>query len=159
AAWGFGDDGRRRRVALDRRVVEHVLGRFEEERPGDDRPRAMLDLADAVLDGEVDRADAVVRAVRAFNDLEDLREEDVSEPAISAALSATRVVLTAGWGADEGDADPGDDEDLDADQWDTAFWASLAEAPSLPWMSDPGDVEPRRAFWRWYLSEAVPATD
>jgi hypothetical protein len=26
-------------------------------------------------------------------------------------------------------------------------------------MVAPEDVEPRRAFWRWYLSEAVPATD
>ena len=157
-SWGFDAGGRRRRVALERRVVEHVLDRFEAERPGDDRPRAMLDLAGAVLRGEADRDEAIVAAVGAFNDLEDLREEGVGDPAIHAALSATRVVVTAGW--DEPPADPDtDDEAIDADQWDAAFWASLAVVPSLPWMTDPGDVEPRRAFWRWYLSEAVPATD
>jgi Immunity protein Imm5 len=157
AAWGFDADGRRRRVALERRVAEHVLGRFEAERPGDDRPRAMLDLADAVLRGAVDREDAIVAAAGAFNDLEDLREEDVSDAAIYAALSATRVVATAGWDEEPValDEDPRDD----ADQWDAAFWASLVDAPSLPWMGASEDVEPRRAFWRWYLSEAVPATD
>jgi hypothetical protein len=160
ATWGFDADGRRRRVALDRRVAEHVLPRFDAERPGDGRPRTMLDLADAVLDGDVDREDAIVDAVGAFNDFDDLRDEDVSEPAIYAALSATRVVGTAGWDAEPAQLeDPRDDDALDADQWDAAFLASLAVAPSLPWMSAPGDVEPRRAFWRWYLSEAVPATD
>jgi hypothetical protein len=81
AAGGFEADGGRRRVALERRVAEHVLGRFEAVRPGDDRPRAMLDLADAVLRGDVDREDAIVAAVGAFNDLEDLRGEDVSDAA------------------------------------------------------------------------------
>jgi hypothetical protein len=121
----------------------------------------MLDLADAVVRGEVDREEAIVAAVGAFNDLEDLREEDVSDAAIYAALSATRVVATAGWDEDPValDEDPRDDDRLDADQWDAAFWASLVDAPSLPWLDAPEDVEPRRAFWRWYLSEAVPATD
>ena len=58
----------------------------------------------------------------------------MGDPAIYAALSATRVVATAGWDEEhvEPDEDPRDDDGLDADQWDAALWASLVDAPSLP---------------------------
>jgi hypothetical protein len=46
---------------------------------------------------------------------------------------------------------------MDADTWSTDFCASMVAAPSLPKLAE--HVEPRRAFWRWYLDEAVPAAD
>jgi immunity protein Imm5 of predicted polymorphic toxin system len=48
-----------------------------------------------------------------------------------------------------------DDEDLDSDAWETDLLASLAES-STPDQPD-YDPEARRAFWRWYLSEAIPS--
>jgi hypothetical protein len=160
AAWGFGDEGRRRRAALARRVAERVLPRFEAARPGDDRPRDLLALADAVLRGDVDREDAIVRAVGAGNDLYDLLDEGIDEPELNAAMAAVRVVGVAGWGEEsELLDDPRDDEDGDPEMWETAFYASMVEAPSLPSLGVDEHVAPRRAFWRWYLSDAVPATD
>ena len=49
-----------------------------------------------------------------------------------------------------------DDWDVDACGWDTAYLASQAEA-SWPGAQD-DDPEARRAFRRWYLEEALPAT-
>jgi hypothetical protein len=75
-----------------------------------------------------------------------------------AGLAAARVVSCALWGdySEELAADV-DDEDLDSDAWETAFLASLSES-SVPDQPD-YDPEARRAFWRWYLRDAIPSID
>ena len=48
-----------------------------------------------------------------------------------------------------------DDDDLDPEDWDASYLASLAEAGGSA--DDPhADIERRRGFWRWYLAQAVP---
>jgi hypothetical protein len=160
ARWGFEDEGLSRRVALARRTAEHVLPRFENARPGDERPREMLALADAVVRGQTDSEEAIIDAVDVANELYEMLDVEIDEPALNAAMAAVRVAMLAAVGEpQEALDDPDDDEDVDADSWETAFYASMVDAPSLPSIGVAEHVEPRRAFWRWYLSEAVPATD
>lgn len=160
AVWGFGEEGRRRRYALERLAVEHVLGRWEAERPGDRRPQEMLELADAVATRHADGVQAAQRAVAMSNELDDLFEEGVDEAAVYAGLAAAAAHTVAECGEEpELLEDPSDDQDRDSETWESAFWASLAAAPSLPKMQPAEHVEPRRAFWRWYLDEAVPSAD
>jgi len=150
--------GRRRRVALARLSAERVLPVWEAERPQDRRPQRMIELAEALLEG---REDPVV----ADRELGDFMVEvgtlgSGSSPAISAradssGMAALSVVSTAVTG-DYGDLpEELDDDDLDPDSWETEYYASLA-AGSYPGAPDE-DVEARRAFWRFYLDEAVPA--
>jgi hypothetical protein len=75
-----------------------------------------------------------------------------------AGLAAAKLVSLVLWG-DYGEdvAADADDEDLDSDAWETDFLASLAES-STPDQPD-YDPEARRAFWRWYLREAIPSID
>ncbi|WP_236796194.1 Imm5 family immunity protein [Amycolatopsis sp. GM8] len=52
----------------------------------------------------------------------------------------------------------GDGElEVDPAEWSPCFYASIAEAGGAVWEEGVGDNEKRRAFWRWYLLEAVPA--
>ncbi len=51
------------------------------------------------------------------------------------------------------DADDQRDQDLDPEAFEPDYLVASAFAGGL---SDDGDPELRRAFWRWYLSVAVP---
>lgn len=160
AAWGLGEGGRRHTYALARLVAEHVLPYWEARRPADRRPHDALALADALAAGEIERETALVEAGGIDNDLVEMFGTEIDEPTFDAGIAAQRTVFEAtGADAPESPADPGDDEDYDADEWRAEFFASMVAAPSLPKMKVAEHVEPRRAFWRWYLDEAVPAAD
>jgi immunity protein Imm5 of predicted polymorphic toxin system len=157
-ALGPGETGHRRRFALARRCAESVLGDWREERPHDSRPDELIALAERVLAGAADGEHASRTAVELADAVYELLDEEISEPALNAALAADRLVTAARWDEDAERLDePQDDEDLDAFQWETAFYASMVGAPSLPKMGIADHAEPRRAFWRWYLEQAVPA--
>jgi Immunity protein Imm5 len=157
-ALGPGESGHRRRFALARHCAESVLGRWRGERPDDDRPAELITLAERLLAGEADGERASRTAVDFATDVYDLLDEAIGEPALNAAMAADRLITAARWDDDaERLAETHDDEDADASEWETAFWASMADAPSLPKMGIPEHAEPRRAFWRWYLEQAVPA--
>jgi len=48
-----------------------------------------------------------------------------------------------------------EDEELDSDRWDSAYFAAAAFAGGLP--GDPqSSATKRKEFWQWYLTEAVP---
>jgi Immunity protein Imm5 len=160
AAWGFDEVGWRHTYALARLIALHVLPYWEARRPGDDRPREALALAESVAAGEVDRAEALLASARIANQLGEQFGEALDEPTYNAAMAARGTIREAtGPDSPEILEEIDDDEDMDADTWGTDFYASMVEAPSLPKMQVAEHVEPRRAFWRWYLDEAVPAAD
>jgi pimeloyl-ACP methyl ester carboxylesterase len=158
AAWGFDAAGLSRRHALARLTVERVLPRWEQRWPDDRRPHDLVGLADEVAAGRSDPQAAIMRATAVATDLDDLMEDAPDDPALFAAHSAVALVVAAAAPEEPerlGEAE--DDQEVESDEWPPEFWASLAEAPSLPRLQPPEQVEPRRAFWRWYLDEAVPA--
>jgi Immunity protein Imm5 len=144
------------RLRLARRTAERVLPRWRAERPGDERPDELIALAERVRAGEADREEAVHTAHNFMNDVYALLDEEVSEPAVNAAMAAERLIAAARWDDDAERLDEtDDDDDSDGYDWETAFYASLVDAPSLPKEGVAEHVEPRRAFWRWYLDQAA----
>jgi hypothetical protein len=147
--------GHAERFALARATAEHVLGRWHAERPDDRRPEEMVELAERVRAGEADGDRAAIDAVAFADAAYELLDAEISEPALNAAMAAARLITAARWDDDAARLDePSDDEDLDMGEWETDFYASMVDAPSLPKMGVPEHVEPRRAFWRWYVAAA-----
>jgi Immunity protein Imm5 len=144
--------GLRRRVELARLAAEHVLPIWHAEAPDNHGPERMLELARQRLEREVSEDEAEELSDRFHAEAERLASrKEISQRALAAG-DAARVVVPE---VDIGDYDEppdADDEDLDPDNWEAAYVASVAAA-GYP----DDDPEARRAFWRWYLDEAVPA--
>jgi hypothetical protein len=142
-----------RRLRLARRAAERGLDRWRAERPGDDRPERLIALAERVHAGEADEEEALL-TVDAFTN--EITDREIVDPAVNAAMAAERLIAVARWDDDAERLDePEDDDEGDGYDWETAFYASMVDAPSLPKQGVAEHAEPRRAFWRWYLDEAA----
>jgi hypothetical protein len=141
--------GLRRRVRLAELAARKVLPLWYADRPDDDEPERLLALAYDVLDRRVDPAEARREAHRFLNRMQEL--EDLSDTGASAAEAARNVVRTAYQGDYSDRADEDSEEAIAPTEWDPTFMAALAAA-GYPDES----VEQRRAYWEWYLDEAVP---
>jgi immunity protein Imm5 of predicted polymorphic toxin system len=146
--------GLRRRYALSRASAEHVLPVWKAEAPDDEKPERMLALADAVLERRVDARTAIDESQRVSVEIGDLAGDgQISQSANAAGQAACTTVVAAAAGDYGEDVPPDtDDNDLEPDEWEAEFEASFAvtDYPN----QDPEDL---RAYWRWYLDEAVPA--
>jgi hypothetical protein len=164
-AWESDPAARRKRVELARLCALARIGRWEAERPHDRRPREMIELAAEVMAERVGWKEAGLTAGVAFNRIVELLNVEITEPAMNAGLAAVMTVDAAcGPARDPTDNNENDDNELALDDLDSAYLASMVDAPSLPEADRPEinvaeHVEPRRAFWRWYLDEAVPSAD
>jgi Immunity protein Imm5 len=147
---GGPDAGLLRRAALLVATVQRAFPVWAERYPADRRPREIADLVMPALRGEVpeERVDALARTLG--EDVEPLGARMDEDPgAFFAGYAAYRLSIDA-W---DGDVDPEfypphtRDTDLDELQVETlAGWALAGEDP-----------EARRAYWRWYVTEAFPA--
>ena len=146
-----------RRVRLADACVRHVLDRWTERFADDDGVVRMLDLARDVVTGTTDGRTASAARDRFYVDVVDNRKYGSDASAMFVGLGAANTVLEA-LVVDTADAipDEDDDEDLDPEAYDTSYMCASAAARGLN--GRPADVERRRAFWRWYVDEAVPAT-
>lgn len=55
------------------------------------------------------------------------------------------------------DLDAKSEADIEPDQWDSAFYSSLAIGGGAIWENDVAlDNKARREFWEWYLNKAIP---
>jgi Immunity protein Imm5 len=152
---GGPSPGLRLCVLLERLSAERVAHHWDAGTAGDGGLRRMLELADEVLAGQIDPEQAE-RELDRF----DLVATKLRAPggplragiAGAAAAAVVNLALAGDFGDDI--PDDADDFDLDFDAWDAAYLASLAES-STP---DRPDYDPAasRAFWRWYLTEALP---
>lgn len=153
-------DALRRRVALAELAVRRVLPTWEAALPGDGRATEMLDAARQYLAGTLEFGAASSAKHRFWGHDEGL----IGGPAMNAlyvgyaAAGVVTVALRDQPGAAPGDVPPGTrDEDLDPYQWDASFYAAAAAAGEVPG-EDGSDPARCRAFWAWYLDEAVPQT-
>jgi len=143
------------RVKIDalcvRRVMPIWAARFDP-----DEIEAMLSLADAVVAGSVDANDAAQQRDRFYTDVVDNREYGSDPLPMYVGHAAANTVIEA-LTLNHVDAMPqaDDDEDLDPESYLPCYLAACAAAGG---MNDrPASSERRRAFWLWYLDEAVPA--
>lgn len=147
--------GRRRLFELNRLAVKRVLPVWRSERPEDERPERMVELAGGVINGEIRSEAATPEADRFATDLMDLASRMSWRPNAAGEASVDLVRTTAD--GDYGDEIPidADDDDLDPDELAVDYLASVAQS-GYPAMPDE-DVAAREGFWRWYIEEGVPA--
>jgi hypothetical protein len=83
---------------------------------------------------------------------------ELSWPALMAGYSSTAVLATALFGDTGAEVPPDtDDPDVDPELQPADYIASMAAGGGVHPGAPGNDAEGRRAFWRWYLDEAVPA--
>jgi hypothetical protein len=159
ACFGTGPVFQQRRFALGRLCAEHVLDRWDRVRPDDRRPHEAIALAERALRGDIDVATAQEAFGRFETAVEDLTADGLPADADLAASAANKLVLTAITEDDYEDDDPPEQTEYEQDyySWDIPYRASQAAARVIVGAKFDWDPDARRAFWRWYLDEAVPA--
>jgi hypothetical protein len=164
------------RVRLAVMTARHVLPVWQHVWPSDSLPQFALRTADDVLQGRVDAQTVEVEVSDASEVLEDLRNTRegqvhldalfAGQAAISALAKAFKLcsVVSAHLAARINDYNSYiAAEEIDILSWkilwveennDTALWAAAAFAGGI------SDIRPdpakQRAFWEWWLTEAIP---
>ena len=152
----------RHRIELQVACVRHVQHFWDSAFPGDNRVEEMLTLAQELIDQQVDsdRAERLANSflVHVFDEVNDFN--DVYQPAVFVADAASHMVISACSRNPYYDtaSSATDDDELLPDALETSYSCSGASSNSLNWVSiEETDVSARRAFWTWYLDEAIPA--
>ena len=121
----------------------------------------MLQLTHSLMEKSVDPGAAEDEAFYFFQDLSTSVESNaVTNPALMVADAATSMVISACYRNPDYDTadNDNDDEELAPDSYETSYTCASAAAGAMNWMPvDQANVEARRAFWMWYLDEAIPA--
>jgi hypothetical protein len=149
---GGPDAGLLRRAALKVACARRAFPVWEQRFPTDRRPIELVDAVMPALRGDLpeEHVNALGRALR--EDVEPLgvvRDEDDDGGAFFAGSAAVHVVWEAWDGDLDPDLDPPDTRDVDLDEPQVEAFAAWALAGE--------DPEARRAYWRWYITEAFPA--
>ena len=115
----------------------------------------------SLMKKSVDPGAAEDEAFYFFQDLSTSVESNaVTNPALMVADAATSMVISACYRNPDYDTadNDNDDEELAPDSYETSYTCASAAAGAMNWMPvDQANVEARRAFWMWYLDEAIPA--
>ncbi|RRD43177.1 Imm5 family immunity protein [Buchananella hordeovulneris] len=156
-----GDDpvSCRRLWALKAACVEHSLSFWYRAFPDDNRVSEYLELARKVEAGLVDGNEADLAATRFWQSLlQTVEFDDVTEPAVFVADAAVKIVRAAASHDPRFDIvdEIADDDELGPDSYESSYLCAAAFG-GMNWQHPPAiDVEARRGFWRWYLTQAVP---
>ena len=149
------------RVRLNSLCVHHVQHVWYQVFPEHSGIKDMLQLAHAVTEGRVNPDHAQEQASQFLQDvLFETELNTTTEPATFVADAAASAVISAchrnPYYEVEMDGDL-EDDDLLPDSLDLSYYCSAALARGLNWQgAEDVDVEARRAFWLWYLNEAIP---
>ena len=151
----------RHRIELQVTCVRHVQHLWDRAFPGDDRVEEMLTLAQELIDQQADVRQADRRAgtftVQMDNEVKNFNS--ITQPAYLVANGASHMVTSACYRNPDYDTagDETDDDELLPDSLETSYCCASAAANALNWVSiEETGVPARRAFWTWYLDEAIP---
>ena len=152
----------RYRIELKIRCVRHVQHYWDRAFPGDKRVEEMLSLAQGLVERQLDADAAERRCDHFLMDVYDKVEDynSITQPAVFVADGAAHTVSSATHRAPEYDIsdDTLDDDEFLPDSLETSYACASAAAGALNWQPvEETDVAARRAFWLWYLDEAIPA--
>ena len=148
------------RTYLDMLCVRKVQYIWEQTFRGRPDINEMLSLAASLTENRVDADDAERSAYRFFQSLGNDATNPENDKAIFVANAAQHMVISAChrdpyYVIDE---ELEDDDELLPDSLDCSYACACAVAGAMNWMPvDRANVEARRAFWMWYLDEAIPA--
>ena len=165
------------RIRLKMACVRHVLPVWYRGFPGDQRVEDMLALtqdlmdrritdidqaqedAESLLVGVIDNVNASATEVEPGVLKPEVTKEIASFVADAASLMATAACSrNPDYDTAEEDDDLTNDDELLPDSLESSYSCASAAAGALNWMpAELTDVPARRAFWTWYLDEAIPA--
>ena len=146
----------RHRTYLKVACVRHVQHYWDRTFPSNPGVEEMLALTQALIDRKADPK----RAEDFFDDI--MAHTDVTpdlEPAIRVADAASGTAMTACYRNPDYDIADGteDDDELLPASLEPSYSCASAAAGGMNWQPvEEVDVEARRAFWTWYLDEAIP---
>ena len=166
------------RIRLKIACVRHVLPVWYRGFPGDQRVEEMITLTQDLMDRritDIDQAqeyaesllvDVIDNVNASATEVEPglLKPDATKEASSFVADAASMMTISACYRdpdydtAEESD-DITDDDELLPDSLDESYSCASAAAGALNWMPvEQTDVPARRAFWTWYLNEAIPTT-
>jgi Immunity protein Imm5 len=146
---GGPDAGLMRRAALLVACASRALPVWERAFPDDRRPHALVASVLPALRGEVPEEDVDAAAEALEDDVDRLPGRPGTDAEFFAGRAATGLSAEAWDGDLDPELDPMDERDRDLDEPRVEVLAARAlEAAGL---------EEPRAYWRWYVTEAVPA--
>ena len=150
----------RHRTYLKIACVRHVQHYWDRTFPSNPGVEEMLALTQALIDRKADPKRAEKQAEDFFDDI--MAHTDVTpdlEPAIRVADAASGTAMTACYRNPDYDIADGteDDDELLPASLEPSYSCASAAAGGMNWQPvEEVDVEARRAFWTWYLDEAIP---
>ena len=166
------------RIRLKMACVRHVLPVWYRGFPDDQRVEEAIAFTQDLMDGRV----TDIRQARRFaedlldsvmNDLSSsatevepgvLKPDATKEASSFVADAASMMTISACYRDPDMDLweecdDMVDDDELLPDTLESSYSCASAAAGALNWMpAEQTDVPARRAFWTWYLNEAIPTT-
>lgn len=156
------DRSYRHRIELKILCVRRVQHYWDRAFPGDERLEKMLYLTQGLLKRQIDSESAERRSDRFLMDVHDKVEDynPITQPAVFVSDGVVHAVSSATHRNPEYDVsdDTLDDDDLLPDSLESSYTCASAAAGALNWQPvEETDVAARRAFWLWYLDEAIPA--
>ena len=150
----------RHRTYLKVACVRHVQHYWDRTFPSNPGVEEMLALTQALIDRKADPKRAEKQAEDFFDDI--MAHTNVTpdlEPAIRVADAASGTAMTACYRNPDYDIADGtdDDDELLPASLEPSYSCASAAAGGMNWQPvEEVDVEARRAFWTWYLDEAIP---
>ena len=150
----------RHRTYLKIACVRHVQHYWDRTFPSNPGVEEMLALTQALIDRKADPKRAEKQAYEFFDDI--MAHTDVTpdlEPAIGVADAASGTAMTACYRNPDYDIADGteDDDELLPASLEPSYSCASAAAGGMNWQpAEELDLEARRAFWTWYLDEAIP---
>ena len=150
----------RHRTYLKIACVRHVQHYWDRTFPSNPGVEEMLALTQALIDRKADPKRAEKQAEDFFDDI--MAHTDVTpdlEPAIGVADAASGTAMTACYRNPDYDIADGteDDDELLPASLEPSYSCASAAAGGMNWQpAEELDIEARRAFWTWYLDEAIP---
>ena len=150
----------RHRTYLKIACVRHVQHYWDRTFPSNPGVEEMLALTQALIDRKADPKRAEKRAYEFFDDI--MAHTNVTpdlEPAIRVADAASGTAMTACYRNPDYDIADGteDDDELLPASLEPSYSCASAAAGGMNWQpAEELDIEARRAFWTWYLDEAIP---
>ena len=150
----------RHRTYLKIACVRHVQHYWDRTFPSNPGVEEMLSLTQALIDRKADPKRAEKQAYEFFDDI--MAHTDVTpdlEPAIGVADAASGTAMTACYRNPDYDIADGteDDDELLPASLEPSYSCASAAAGGMNWQpAEELDIEARRAFWTWYLDEAIP---
>jgi len=151
----------RDRTHLHMACVHHVQFVWDIAFPGDNGVEEMLSLTQKLIDQTVSTDEAKVRSESLLNDVEARGTEDPTALHAAIVADAASHMVDSACYRDlyaEIDEDLVDDDELLPDALDPSYSCAVAVSGATNSMPvEKTDVTARRAFWLWYLDEAIPA--